>query len=130
VTPGETPVISGIVDWENASFRGSPDVDLAHLWLSAQGPDLGAAVRSALGTGAEAFAAWLDDIGVRRAHRVLPARVAVTMAWIEHVAGCVDRTTPTRTWTARTVDEVLPVALDALRGHAGASPTAPEVRAP
>ena len=123
VTPGKPLIVSGIVDWENASFRGSPDVDLAHLWLSARGPDLGAAVRSSLRTGAEEFAAWLDAVGVRRAYRVLPARVAVTIAWIEHVAGCVDRTTPTRTWTARTVDEVLPVALDALRGHAGASPT-------
>lgn len=61
---------------------------------------------------------------MHRAYPTLPARVALTLAWIDHVAGQVDRTTPTRTWTARTVDEVLPAALAALH------PTGPEVRSP
>lgn len=130
VTRGEPVTVTGIVDWENASFRGLPDVDLAHLWLSAHESEIGAAVRTALAAAPEQFDLWLGRVGVHRAYRVVPARIAVTIAWLEHVAGCADRTTPTRTWTARTVDEVLPVALEALRGHARVSSPAPEVRAP
>lgn len=129
-TAARQPRVTGIVDWENASDQGLPDVDLAHLWLGTRGEEVGPSVRTALATDPEQFDRWLDRVGVRRAYRAVPARVAISIAWLEHVAGCVDRTSPTGTWTARTVDEVLPVALDALGDKAGASPAAPEVRAP
>ena len=123
VSVGATARLTGIIDWENGSEHGLPDVDLAHLWLSSRGQEMGESVRLALAEHPERFDDWLDDIGLVRANRALPAWAVLALAWVEHVSGFVERSSlsaASLTWTSRNVDEVIPtIVCVSQRANAG-----------
>ena len=84
-------VLSGLVDWEDSRAAGLGEVDLAHLWLSAQSSNIGAATVEAVT--ARIGWAWCGDLGVEPAnasiaHTVSPlaGELVVVLAWLHHVA--------------------------------------------
>ncbi len=94
--------ITGVVDWERASWRGSPDVDRMHLRATAiagaERRELGNVVLELLAAGSR------KPPGRGR----LSDRVALLLAWLEHVAGHAGRSgRPGALWRRRNVDAVL-----------------------
>jgi O-antigen/teichoic acid export membrane protein len=89
--------LGGLVDWEDSREEGLADVDLAHLWLSAQPGHLGAATVDAIaaGVGWE----WRSDLGlamddgpiVDAAGDALDGEVMLVLAWLHHVAAGLSR---------------------------------------
>ncbi len=108
--------LTGIIDWEDSRSDGVPDVDLAHLWLTSQPVEIGPALVAGL-RDPGAFEDWLERIGVVRPNPRLPARLVLTLAWLEHVAGAVTRAARpvSMPWTERNVDAPLEPALHAAR---------------
>lgn len=122
----DEPRVAGIVDWEDSEDEGIPDVDLAHLWLSAQPGGVGLAASDVLvpsdllaasdvptasdvldgGTEPGPLPGWFRG----RPNPQLDLRAVVLLAWAQHVARTLRRATdptPSRVWFARTVDPVL-----------------------
>ena len=100
VDPASGAVV-GIIDWEHASWLGSPDSDVMHLRLTArarsEGRELGAVVVEALAHGG----------GPARGFR-LSEHTAVLLAWLQHAAAHADRSAGAgRVWRRRNVDPVL-----------------------
>jgi hypothetical protein len=85
------PVLTGLVDWEDSCAVGLAEVDLAHLWLSAQPGHLGAATVAAVG--ARVGSTWRSDLGVPEgltagvAVEPLDGELVLVLAWLHHVAG-------------------------------------------
>jgi len=103
--------LSGLIDWEDARRDGLPDVDLAHLWLTAQGTEIGGPLLAAIAGPRDAFDGWLAEAGVTRLNRHLAPEVVLVLAWLAHVHAGVRRCPPagpSRMWRRRTVHDVLP----------------------
>ncbi len=111
VLAGPDTRISGIVDWEDARPDGLPDVDLAHLWLTAQNGEISARLLAALRKPEDGFDRWLEEHGLPRRNLHLRTPVVLVLAWLGHVHAAVRRSPPNgpgRVWWIRTVDPVLP----------------------
>ena len=85
--------LSGLVDWEDSRAAGLAQVDLAHLWLSAQPGHLGETTVEAVT--ARTGWAWCSDLGVDApgdavsgdSVEPLEGELVLTLAWLHHVAG-------------------------------------------
>lgn len=117
--------VTGIVDWENGSAEGIPDVDAVHWYLATRPEEFGAAACAALrdGTG---LAAFLAGTGAARPNPGLGDDVLVLLAWLQHVSHARLRATRNAhgaVWQYRNVRPVLRLlARDAARGAGGGSP--------
>jgi hypothetical protein len=104
--------LTGLIDWEDARRDGLPDIDLAHLWLTAQGGEIGGRLVAALGPApAAAFDGWLAEAGTARLNPHLAPEIVLVLAWLTHVHAGVRRCPPhgpSRMWRRRTVHNVLP----------------------
>jgi hypothetical protein len=114
--------LTGLIDWEDARRSGLPDIDLAHLWLTAGDDEIGVQLVRALDAPDE-FDAWLTDLGVTRLNPAVHARTVIVLAWVEHVVGGLSRSRRglTATWMARNVDAPLR-ALAVHRSRTGGRP--------
>jgi len=111
VRDGGTDRLTGLIDWEDARRDGLPDVDLAHLWLTARGGEIGPPLLEALAGGGRAFDGWLADAGIARLNPHISADVVLVLAWLAHVEAGLRRCPPhgpSRMWRKRTVHELLP----------------------
>nr|WP_241724104.1 phosphotransferase [Dietzia sp. E1] len=75
------PVVTGIVDWENALDPGMPDIDLVHWYLSTRTGDLGSAVCSLLDVPTP-VERYLDAAGERLANTHVGVERIVLLAWL------------------------------------------------
>lgn len=114
-TSGE-PRVTGVIDWENSIEAGIPEIDLAHLWLSLQSPQMATGVLTA------AVQGRFDDvikemIGVHELpNSDLPAGFVVALAWLAHAADGLQRTSRFAlgpVWIRQNIVDVLDV-FDAL----------------
>lgn len=112
--------LTGLIDWENSTTEGLGEVDLAHLWLSSQETELGAALLTALKDPSTWPATRTSEDGtVVVGPHGLRARIVLTLAWLHHTAAGVIRTGDrpiSRVWLNR---NVLPV-LDAVASQVAA----------
>lgn len=100
--------VTGLIDWEDSRPHGLPDADLAHLWLTAQGGDIGRVAVDALSS--ERPVPVFSDLGVDAPNPELPVEVGVLLAWLEHVAAGLSRSSRFalgRLWLANNVEPVL-----------------------
>ena len=121
--PDGTPSVTGIVDWEDARRDGLPEVDLVHLWLTAQPGELGDLALAALSADEQSLEPVWGALGVRPPNAELPRDVVVLLAWLDHVSAGVRRATqfaPSRVWLARNVEVVLAGLPHRLPAHQGA----------
>lgn len=101
---------TGLVDWENGSPQGLPEVDMAHYLLSLHPTGPAAAVLQAIGTPRLSMAQRLAPYGVDVMNPELPAALCTVLAWLAHVAGGIDRahhSGPGRAWLGSVVAPVL-----------------------
>jgi O-antigen/teichoic acid export membrane protein len=107
-----TARLTALIDWEDARRDGLPDIDLAHLWLTAQGGEIGGRLVAALGEApASAFDRWLTEAKITRLNPHLAPEVVLVLAWLTHVHAGVRRCPPhgpSRMWRRRTLHNVLP----------------------
>ena len=114
VLVGETaggPRVTGLIDWENGRLDGLAEVDTAHLWLTEQPGEMGAALLGAL----EHPEDWpearvAEDGSVVSRPSDMPADAVLVLAWLSHVAAGAGRSTdhpPSRIWLNRNVMCVL-----------------------
>lgn len=110
----------GIIDWENASFDGLPEVDAALLWLNEQPGELGDAVLTAARHPEDWPAtSTLENGSVVVGTAALPARAILLLAWLKHVSDGVRRERRTSTlWVRRNVTSVLDTAYELTRDAA------------
>ena len=105
----DRPVITGIVDWENASSLGLPDSDLLHWWLAVQPVQMGAAVHRGLSRPDELRSRLAED-GIVLPNPALSIESVVLLTWLGHVTGGLDRTAADhlgQVWLARNVRPIL-----------------------
>lgn len=103
------PVVTGIVDWENAMDPGLPDVDPVHWYLSSRPVDLGAAVCGALDD-PDRLLRDLHAAGTCLPNPHLAPESVVLFAWLWHVANSRTRSTRSRrsrVWIGRNVYPIL-----------------------
>ncbi len=125
--------VTGLVDWEDSRPLGLPDADLAHLWLTAQGEHIGRTVVDVLTAGRPIT--LFSELAVDAPNPTLRAEVSVLLAWLEHVAAGLGRSSRFalgRLWLANNVEPVLR-ALGALDSGTGGDrprgePVGPMVR--
>jgi hypothetical protein len=106
----DLPRVTGLIDWENARRCGLPDVDLVHLWLTAQPVELGAAVLNALREPAPTLRACWAELSAPLPNPDLEPHDLVLLAWLWHVTAELGRSTlhrPSRVWVACNVTPVL-----------------------
>jgi phosphotransferase family enzyme len=97
--------VSALLDWERATSKGLPDLDVVHLHLTTrmliERRELGALVVDLLENPPEASNEAVSDPGL------------VLLAWLHHVSGIVTKSSSARPrgmWAARNVDPVLALA--------------------
>jgi hypothetical protein len=106
VTPDGTWMATGLIDWENGSLRGLPEIDLAHYLL---------AVHHGLGAPGLAVSHRLEPFGPLVANPDLPASLCTVLAWLAHVgsgASRAERFAPGRAWISKVVSPLLDVVAD------------------
>lgn len=105
--PDEPSTITGIIDWEDGRTDGLGELDDAHLWLTEQPGEMGAAALGALGRPELWPSTTTSESGITTVGSCdLPARAVIALAWLGHVAAGAGRTeerTPGRLWIRRNV---------------------------
>jgi O-antigen/teichoic acid export membrane protein/aminoglycoside phosphotransferase len=108
---GSTPVVTGIIDWEDSEARGLADLDGVHHWLAAQPDGLPAAVQRAMHE--PTVGSLLLGHGPAPYDPQLPALPVVLLAWLAHVSNGLRRASRYplgSAWVARNVVAVLRLA--------------------
>ena len=101
--------VSGIVDWENASSAGLPDLDLVHWWLTTRPGQLGTVVLQALER-PQSVLEGLGRWGVTLPNNDLDLRHLILQTWLGHVAAGLCRASTNRVgsvWLSRNVGPVI-----------------------
>ena len=115
ITPDGTWMAAGLIDWENGSLRGLPEIDLAHYLLALHPRGPVAAVLDGLGAPRLAVSHRLEPFGLLVANPDLPASLCTVLAWLAHVgsgASRAERFTPGRAWIRKVVSPLLDVVAD------------------
>ena len=106
---------TGLIDWENGSLRGLPEIDLAHYLLAMHPRGPVAAVLDGLGAPGLAVSHRLAPFGSEGANPDLPASLCTVLAWLSHVGSGVSRAerfSPGRVWMGKVVSPLLDAVAD------------------
>lgn len=115
ITSDGTWMATGLIDWENGSLRGLPEIDLAHYLLAMHPRGPVAAVLDGLGAPGLAVSHRLEPFGPVVANPDLPASLCTVLAWLAHVGSGASRAarfTPGRAWIGKVVSPLLDVVAD------------------